>query len=323
MINLKEQLQSKDKSLYDKGTLSAWFEVKRYYAMNYDFFEMESHSHIEFELMYVASGSCKILCWIKESRPEEWILKEGDYVLIDCNTKHQLDIARGSKCRILNLEISIQKGDNGICLAQLLEQSRSLQDFMNLPIGAFRGYDNSGNLHTIISELHKQLQNTTDDAEHKIMQNLILAQLIIELGRQRTKKYDVESGSKYVRKTLTFLSTYFDQELKIKDIAEEVGISPAYLQRLFKDQTGKTLVDKITELRIEKAKLLLETSSLPITDIAVSVGFNNRQHFSYTFLKLQGCSPAQYRKHKGDYRVWKGFEEEMISTMKGIKSINI
>ena len=58
---------------------------------------------------------------------------------------------------------------------------------------------------------------------------------------------------------------------------------------------------------IEKAKILLETSSLPIPDIAVSVGFNNRQHFTYTFLKLVGCSPALFRKHKGDYRVWNGF----------------
>ncbi len=313
MTNFKEQLKSINESLYDKGNMSSWLQVKRYYAMNFDFFEMEPHSHKEFELMYIASGSCRILCWVNGSKPEEWILKEGEYVFIDCNTKHQLDVARGTKCRVLNLEISIQKRKDGICLARLLEQSKSLQDFMSLPMSGFRGYDTSGNLHTIMSELHKQLQNTMDDTEHKIMQNLILAQLIIELGRQGLKKYNVESGSKYVRKTLNFLSTNFDQDLKIKDIAEEVGISPAYLQRLFKEQTGKSLVDKINELRIEKAKILLETSSLPITDIAVSVGFNNRQHFSYTFLNLVGSSPAQFRKHKGDYRVWKGFEKEMVS----------
>ncbi len=310
MANYIDKSETIKESIYDKQNLSCWFQVKSYYAMNFDFFEMEPHIHKEFEIMYVASGSCKIFCWMKEDRPEEWILKEGEYVFVDCNTKHKLEVIRGSKCRILNLEIVIHDKDYGICLAQLVEHSKSLQDFLRHKINGFKGYDDAGNLHTIISELHKQMQNTMDETEYNIMQNLILAQFIIEIGRQSSKKYHIESGSKYVRMTLTYLSNYFEQDIKIKDIAKEIGISVAYLQRLFKEQTGKTLVDKINELRIEKAKILLETSSLPITDIAVSVGFNNRQHFSYTFLKLVGSSPALYRKHKGDYELWIGFGEE-------------
>lgn len=68
-----------------------------------------------------------------------------------------------------------------------------------------------------------------------------------------------------------------------------------------------SIIDKVNELRIEKAKLLLETSHMPIIDIAISVGFNNRRHFTHTFLKRTGSSPAIYRKHKENYRVWEGF----------------
>jgi AraC family transcriptional regulator, melibiose operon regulatory protein len=310
MTDYKNDKEPINESLYDSRNTTGWFRIKRYYAMNFDFFEMEPHKHREFEIMYVASGSCKIFCWVNENQKEEWILREGEYVLIDCNTIHQLEVVRGTQCRILNLEISIQPQEEAICLQQLYELSKSYQDFLRLSVPVLKGFDDAGNLHTIITELHKQLQSTTDETEHRVLQNLILAQLLIEIGRKRSKKYRAEGGSKYVRKALSYLSDHFDQDVKIKDMAEEVGISVAYLQRLFKEQTEKTLVDKMNELRIEKAKFYLETSRLPITDIAVSVGFNNRQHFTYTFVKLIGCSPAIYRKHKGDYHVWKGFEEE-------------
>ncbi len=295
-------------SIFDRGVLTHWFQVKRYYAMNYDFFEMEPHTHREFEIMYVVSGNCKILCWTKGDHEEELNLKEGEYVFIDCHTRHQLIVARGIPCRILNLEIQIISHGNIFCLQHFTRHSKSLQDFLKFPSSLFKGYDAAGNLHTIITELHRQLQSHTDEAEHQVMQNLILAQFLIELSRQRTRKYYAESGSKYIRKALAYLSNHYDQDIKIKDIARETRISAAYLQRLFKEQTGKTLVEKMNELRIDKAKILLETSSLPIPDIAVSVGFNNRQHFTYTFFKLIGCSPALFRKHKGDYHVWNGFD---------------
>lgn len=295
-------------SLYNSRNIGGWLRVKRFYAMNFDFFEMEPHTHKEFEIMYIASGTCIVRYWSNKKEVKEYVLREGEYVLFDCNIMHELKVTRGVPCRILNLEISLINSIQEKYLLLVTENSKSLQDFMKHPISIYKGYDAAGNLHTIITELHKQLQNPMDEAENRIMQNLILAQFLVEISRQRTKKSDIEGGSIYVRKALDYLSIHFDQEIKIHEIAAAVGVSAAYLQRLFKKQTGKTLVEKINALRIEKAKLLLETSRLPVTDIAFSVGFNNRQHFTYIFYKLTGSSPAVYRKHKGDYRVWKMLE---------------
>lgn len=297
-------------SFYNSSNKQCWFKVNRYYAMNFDFFDMEPHSHKEYEIMYVVNGKCKIICWEGNNESQEWSLREGEYVFIDCETRHQLEVVRGSNCRILNLEILIKPQAEGMCLQQFCEQSKSLKDFTSLSVPIFKGYDDAGNLHTIITELHKQLQNNMEEAENTVVQNLILAQFLIEIARQKTKKYHADGGSKYVRKALVYLTNHYDQDIKVSDIAEEIGISVAYLQRLFKEQTGKTLVDKTNELRIEKAKILLETSRLPITDVAISVGFNNRQHFTYTFINLVHCSPAVYRKHKGNYSVWEGFLEQ-------------
>lgn len=307
MTSYKNTKVPECESIYDRGNGKRWFGIKRYYAMNFNHFEMEPHMHREFEIMYVASGGCKIFFWTDNHGREEWNLREGEYVLIDCNILHEMAVVKGTRCRILNLEISILPEEGGVCLQEFCKQSKSFKDFLQHPVPMFKGYDEAGNLHTIITELHKQLQNPLEEAEQQVMQNLIIAQFLIELGRQSGRKYHGESGSKYVRKTLNYLSDHFDENIRINDIAREVGVSAAYLQRLFKEHTKMTLVDKVNDLRIEKAKLLLETSHMPIMDIAVDVGFNNRQHFTYTFQNIAGCSPYIYRKHKGDYHVWEGF----------------
>lgn len=303
MKDYKDSYSLNKESLYAPEAKNSWLSVNRFYAMNFDCFEMSPHTHEEFEIMYVVSGSCSIYSWTDDNKEEIWRMKEGEYVIIDCNIKHQLDVAKGAPSRILNLEIALETQKDGLILQQLCEQSKSLQDFFEIPASIYKSYDAEGNIHTIMKELHKQLQNPIDQAEQKIMQNLTLAQLVIELGRQRVKKHRTGGGSKYVRRALSYLYDHYDKDIKIEEIARIIGISTAYLQRTFKEQTGSTLVDKINELRIEKAKLLLETSNMPITDIAVSVGFNNRQHFSYTFRKLTGCSPSVYYKHKGDYLI--------------------
>lgn len=294
----------KNTSLYLCFSQKLWFKVHRYYAMNFDFFDMEPHEHPEFEIMYIASGTCTISYWDKHTIVEKWNVREGEYIFIDCNIMHQLSIPKGSHCRILNLEINIAHNIENFSVQNLYRTSVSLQNFSNTKLPIYKGYDANGSLHTIITEIHKQLQNPMDVSEKNMMQNLFLSQFIIEIARQYTQKNNQEGGIKYVRMTLTYLNKYFDQEIKIRNIADHIGISSAYLQRLFKEQTGITLIEKINELRINKAKILLETSRLPITDIAISVGFNNRQHFSYTFQKIVKCPPALYRKHRGNHLVW-------------------
>lgn len=150
--------------------------------------------------------------------------------------------------------------------------------------------------------------NRGEEREENLLAELLISQIMLLLARQnasaRKKK---NGGSVYVRRASEYLAENFDQEIRIADAAEFAGISEGYLQRLFKKETGKTLMNKILELRVEKAKLLLETSSLPIIDIAVNVGFNSRQHFAAVFMQLTGCSPMQWRKNGENMRVSAGF----------------
>ena len=299
-------------SLYNPFYIHSWLFVKRYYAMNYTFFKMEPHYHSELEIMYAVHGGCKVSCRKTDLLWETFSLKEGEYILIDCNTVHRLEVIRGTPCRILNLEITLVPSSTIFSLDYFSQGSVVLHEFLNTPSLVRKGIDDGGSLCRTILELQKQLQSNIDRSEQGLEANLLLAQLFIELSRQRIKKHTAYQGSIYVRRALSYIDKNYDNMIGVENIATAAGISLSHLQRLFKNHTGNTLIDRVNELRIKKARLLLETSSLPIIDIAIMVGFHNRQHFSCIFRKLTGCSPSLYKKRKGNSQLWLGFDSAAL-----------
>lgn len=303
-------MEQKLDSFFKSNITSSWLRVKRFYAINYTFFEMKPHLHQEIEIMYIVHGGCKVIWWNHEGKKEEYSFKEGEYIFLDCNTPHQLEVAKGVPCRILNLEIALITPYEGYQIKNFTDKSKSVEDFLMMSDHVIICSDKSGSLCRIITELQNQIVNQLDHAEHFIETNLLLAQLLVVMSRQINKRHSSYSGSIYVRKALTFIDKTYDSDITVNEISQHVGISLSYLQRLFKEHTGQSLIDKINELRIGKAKLLLESSCLPIIDIAVTVGFHNRQHFTLIFTKLIGCSPSLYRKQKGNNQLFLGFNTD-------------
>ncbi|NQX63315.1 response regulator transcription factor [Paenibacillus qinlingensis] len=85
-------------------------------------------------------------------------------------------------------------------------------------------------------------------------------------------------------------------EFTREDIAQYVHLNPAYLSRLFKKETGLSLADYILQIRIDKAKRLLEETSLKISTVAEAVGYSHFSHFGKMFKKLTSFTPQDYRK---------------------------
>lgn len=88
---------------------------------------------------------------------------------------------------------------------------------------------------------------------------------------------------------------YAQKGLSFDEICRVLYISPSYLSRLIKRYLGKTFVDALTELRIEKAKQLLENSDLKTYEIAEAIGIGDPHYFSTIFKKTTGMTPSSYR----------------------------
>jgi two-component system response regulator YesN len=108
------------------------------------------------------------------------------------------------------------------------------------------------------------------------------------IGRGETK--DV------IQETVKYIRQHLDTDLAVTEIADYAGMNPEYLTKLFKKNTGFTLKEYIVNEKMESAKILLSTTTLPVTLISGHVGYGNYSNFTRSFKQLVGCTPMEYRK---------------------------
>lgn len=92
-----------------------------------------------------------------------------------------------------------------------------------------------------------------------------------------------------------FISENYNTNLSLETLGELVHLHPAYLSRVFKEETGKNLSAYITDVRMEKAAELLQTD-LRVHEVMERVGYQKSQYFSKLFREKFGVTPKEYRK---------------------------
>jgi len=107
---------------------------------------------------------------------------------------------------------------------------------------------------------------------------------------------DVKCYSKEVFEAIKFIKSNFHKDISLQQVAENVEMSPNYLSSLFKKEVQMNLIEYINQVRIEKAKEILLSSSLKTYEVAEKVGFTDESYFSRTFKKFTGIRPVEYRK---------------------------
>ncbi len=89
---------------------------------------------------------------------------------------------------------------------------------------------------------------------------------------------------------------YWKPGLSLEDAAETLQLSPGYLSRLLKRETGCSFVEYLTRIRIRKAMHLMGDPSAKIYEVAERVGYRSQHYFSRAFRKVMGFAPTDYRK---------------------------
>lgn len=108
---------------------------------------------------------------------------------------------------------------------------------------------------------------------------------------------DVRSGSSNVLRIKNYIAdNYRSSDLSVKQISEVMYMSLAYMCSIFKTETGITINQYITDVRLEAAKQLLKNKSCNISEAAAAVGFNDSQYFAKIFKKKTGLTPSMYKE---------------------------
>jgi two-component system response regulator YesN len=86
------------------------------------------------------------------------------------------------------------------------------------------------------------------------------------------------------------------QPISLPIIAEQVGLSPQYVSRLLREETGTSVTQYITQIRMEKAVELLKQTNMKVYEIAEEVGIPSYRYFTVMFRNWTGVSPTDYKR---------------------------
>ena len=89
----------------------------------------------------------------------------------------------------------------------------------------------------------------------------------------------------------------------MKNVSQHLSISPSYFSSVFKKETGYSFTEKLTEIRMNKAREFVLSTELKMFEIATRCGFSDQHYFSYSFKKYYKQSPSKLRKEIEETRL--------------------
>jgi AraC-like DNA-binding protein len=122
---------------------------------------------------------------------------------------------------------------------------------------------------------------------------LLLREFKTNLKKPPEKSRDMDS---YINLSIEYIHTFYNANISIADICEEINISPFHFIRTFKQKMGLSPHQYLLQVRIQKAKELLISGRYSVSEVGILCGFVSLPHFSSTFKALVGCSPIEFKK---------------------------
>jgi AraC-like DNA-binding protein len=150
-------------------------------------------------------------------------------------------------------------------------------------------YDNSSTL------MHNIAIDSQSSISTLLVTRGILYQLLARFAEMATDKYKATDDR--IKRVLRLIRRDIDKEIEMEKMTETCCLSKAHFIRLFKKEIGLTPVQYILQKKMEKAQLLLLTTTHTVKDIAYSLSFDNIGYFDRTFKRLTGLTPVEYRRN--------------------------
>ncbi len=119
---------------------------------------------------------------------------------------------------------------------------------------------------------------------------------LLEFGRRRLGPLVEEETFARLCRSRDFLAASLDQPVRLADAAGEACLSPFHYHRMFARAFGETPHDFVQRLRLDRARQLLASHHMPVTEVCLAVGYESLGSFSMLFRSRVGCSPVEYRR---------------------------
>ncbi|MGE4282517.1 MAG: helix-turn-helix domain-containing protein [Clostridia bacterium] len=160
---------------------------------------------------------------------------------------------------------------------------------------------NNQYVHDTIDTMLDELKFKKYGYERKL--NICLINILFELHRCCSEKiiygnypFNYRINNSYTRKLIDYIHSNYMNKITSKDIEKYLNLNYDYINRVFKQITGFSIMNYVDRIRITRAKELINTTSLRLCQISDLVGISDSHYFSRKFKQLEGYSPSKARK---------------------------
>ena len=177
--------------------------------------------------------------------------------------------------------------------AKFTESLKHMMDSSNPPY-IIHTKEESSSFLKLFKMLINESKNIGKPYSDKIT-NCIVKTIILKILQMSSSEKEVTRSDDFVREVQNYLDEHYLEDINLDEYYKTLPFSKYYIARLVKSYLGVTPISYITSKRMEKARMLLNTTDMKIMDIANEVGYKDIYYFTKVFKKEIGVSPSAYR----------------------------
>ena len=228
------------------------------------------HCHYIFEIVIVYSGTFKI-----EKENTEYVLTKNQMMFIMPFEIHKFETIENSEILVIQISQNILPDFD-----KYLKNKKPKKPVCNIT-----------NREIEFIENHIRLAETNKDIEL----NCIFFNLLSNISKDN-EFTDFTLPNDTFRKMMIYITSHYEENICLKDIAKQLKVSYVYLSRLYSKNIHVRFNDFINSLRIRKSISLLTDNNLSISEISFMCGFGSIRNFNRVFMNEFGCTPKEFRK---------------------------
>lgn len=251
----------------------------------------EYHDHDFTEFTYILSGKGSYIV-----NGITYQVEAGDFIICNPGVKHQCIVTNSKEPTV-----EFICGCTGFHFKNMPPNSIILKD------GGYLLHTNAELRQEINKHCYEMLaENDANKPGKCFMLKARLMQILLLVVREVCDKDDTEtkgcnfesySKSYAVKRIINYLNENYEHKISLEQIAHNMYLSPVYISKIFKEETGESPINYLIKIRLEKARdILIHSDSRSIKNIANSVGYDDVYHFSKLFKKYYGVAPLYYKR---------------------------
>lgn len=261
----------------------------------------QNHSHDFIELVYVERGGAQHLF-----EGERYELRAGDVFIVNPGESHTFDVEDGGRLDIINClfqphlihdtilrELEISDSMDYFYVHPFLNPRERFNHLLNL-----RGSDADrvlSTLETMIEEVLTRPMGYQTLIRLRMIELLVLLSRFYGFARGHARPSAVDNRRTVAQRICGYLERHYQQRITLASLAGLFNTSTRQLNRIFREEMGVSVVEKIHQIRLEKAKLLLAGTDEKVIAIAAMVGYEDPAFFTRLFTREVGCAPGRFR----------------------------